>query len=163
MMFFHSAIESDWMVSPTGNGKLVNSTQRKNFLSERFSKNSHGFTLLEILVVMSILGILITLAIPSYNLAILKAKEAALKEDLFILRDLLDQYYSDHGNYPSVLEELVELDYLRAVPVDPMTGSSGTWVELYLEEMEEDEEPGVYDVHSGSDLVGTDGTPYNEW
>ena len=151
------------MVSPTGNGKLVNSTQRKNFLSERFSKNSHGFTLLEILVVMSILGILITLAIPSYNLAILKAKEAALKEDLFILRDLLDQYYSDHGNYPSVLEELVELDYLRAVPVDPMTGSSGTWVELYLEEMEEDEEPGVYDVHSGSDLVGTDGTPYNEW
>jgi len=88
------------MVSPTGNGKLVNSAQRKNVRSEKFSKNSRGFTLLEILVVMSILGILITLAIPSYNLAILKAKEAALKEDLFILRDLLDQYYSDHGNYP---------------------------------------------------------------
>jgi len=156
-------MESDWMVSPTGNGKLVNSAQRKNVRSEKFSKNSRGFTLLEILVVMSILGILITLAIPSYNLAILKAKEAALKEDLFILRDLLDQYYSDHGNYPYTLEELVELEYLRAVPVDPLTGSSETWVELYLEEVEEDEEPGVYDVHSGSNLVGTDGTPYNEW
>jgi general secretion pathway protein G len=125
-------------------------------------KRNAGFTLLEILVVLSILGILVTLAIPSYQLATLKAKEATLKEDLFVFRDLLDQYYSDHGSYPSALEDLVEMGYLRAIPVDPMTQSKETWIEIFLEEAEGDEQ-GVYDVHSGSNLVGTDGTPYNEW
>ncbi len=151
------------MVFPIVNGKAMAEKLSPYLKRESFPCRTSGFTLIEILVVMSVIGILITLAIPSYNLAILKAKEATLKEDLFVFRDLLDQYYSDHGVYPASLQELVETGYLRAVPVDPFTGSRETWVELYLEEVEEDEEAGVYDVHSGSDLVGSDGTAYNEW
>ncbi|MFQ5455599.1 MAG: type II secretion system protein [Nitrospirota bacterium] len=120
-----------------------------------------GFTLLELMVVISIIGILITIAGPSYNLSVRKAKEAVLKNDLFIMRDLIDQYYADNAEYPSSLYDLVEKGYLRQIPVDPITKSSDTWVEVYIEE--EDETMGVFDIHSGSDLVGTNDVPYNEW
>jgi general secretion pathway protein G len=121
-----------------------------------------GFTIIELVVVMSIIGILLTLAQPNYRQATIKAKEAALKRDLATFRDVIDQYYADQGQYPPSLTDLVGKGYLRQMPADPFTRSSDTWVEIYLES-EEGEEGGVFDVHSGSDLVALDGTAYNEW
>ncbi len=120
-----------------------------------------GFTLIELLIVMSIIGILLTMAQPSYRQATIKAREAALKKDLATFRDVIDQYYADQASYPPSLNDLSEKGYLRQLPVDPFTRSSGTWVEITLES--EEGEGGVYDVHSGSDLAALDGTAYNEW
>lgn len=131
-------------------------------INVRLLKSSSGFTLIELLVVMSIMGILLTLAQPNYKQATVKAKEAALKRDLVTFRDVIDQYYADQGNYPPSLSDLVEKTYLRQLPADPFTRSSSTWVEIFLESGEREEE-GVFDVHSGSDLVALDGTAYNEW
>jgi general secretion pathway protein G len=128
--------------------------------SSRLSSAS-GFTLLELMVVVSIVGILATLAVPSYRMSVLKAREAVLHEDLFVMRDMMDKYYADHGQYPANLPELVEKDYLRKLPVDPFTETSDSWVEMYATGAEGDS--GVYDVHSGSDRVALNGTSYNEW
>lgn len=111
-------------------------------------------------MVIAILGILVTLAQPSYYMATVKAKEAALKQDLFIFRDVIDQYHADHGHYPAALSDLVEKGYIRSIPVDPFTESATTWVEIYASE---GEESGIFDVHSGSNLIGTNGVSYNEW
>jgi general secretion pathway protein G len=119
-----------------------------------------GFTLIELLIVMSIIGILATLAVPSYRISVLKAKEATLKRDLFVFRDSIDQFRADQGRYPSSLKELVEKEYLRAIPVDPFTQSADTWVDVPAPE---GTDSGVFDVHSGSDLVGTNDVPYNQW
>ena len=120
----------------------------------------HGFTLIEIMIVMAIVGILITIAEPSYRVQTIKAREAALKKDLFVMRDVIDQYAADHGRYPDSLPDLASESYLRGLPVDPFTRSADTWIEV----LEEGDEPGgVFDVHSGSDLVALDGTAYNEW
>jgi general secretion pathway protein G len=117
-----------------------------------------GFTLLELMTIIVIIGILVTLAIPSYRGAVVKAREAVLKHDLFTMRDVLDQYRGDQGKYPSSLNDLVESGYLRAVPVDPITSSNSTWQEII-----ESTEGGVFDIHSGSDLVASTGVPYNQW
>jgi general secretion pathway protein G len=124
-------------------------------------RNNAGFTLLELMMVMAIVGILATMAEPSFQTATIKAREAALKKDLFIFRDAIDQYYADHGGYPSSLRDLAEKKYLRAMPVDPFTRSDESWVEVMAEG--EEGESGVFDVHSGSDLVALDGTAYNVW
>ena len=87
-----------------------------------------GFTLIEILIVITIIGILITLAQPSFNRAVTAAKEATLKENLFIFRDVIDQFYADNTKYPASLTDLVEKGYIRQVPKDPVTGSADTWV-----------------------------------
>ena len=121
--------------------------------------NEEGFTLIELLIVITILGILISVAAPSYKSATITASEAALRKDLFIMRDVIDQYYGDHGKYPSSLHTLADDGYIRNVPKDPFTQAVETWVEVPAE----GEEGGVYDVHSGSDLVGLDGTAYNIW
>ena len=123
--------------------------------------DASGFTLIELMVVVSIVGILVTLAITSYRISVLKAKEAVLREDLFVMRDVLDKYYADHGNYPPQLQDLVEKEYLRKLPVDPFTDSSDSWVEMLATGASGDS--GVYDVHSGSDRVALNGSPYNEW
>jgi len=123
--------------------------------------NPSGFTLLELMVVVSIVGILVTLAVPSYRMSVLKAKEAVLRDDLFVLRDQMDKYYADHGTYPPQLQELVDKEYLRKIPVDPFTDNSDSWVEVFATGA--DGTSGVYDVHSGSDRVALNGTPYNEW
>lgn len=109
-------------------------------------------------MVVSIVGILATLAVPSYQTAVRKAKEAALRQDLFTLRDLLDQHRADQGKYPDSLQALVSAGYLRRIPADPFTGSTTTW-----QEIAEPTEGGVFDVYSGSDLIGTNGVPYNRW
>lgn len=116
------------------------------------------------MIVVAIAGILVTLAIPSFQLSSIKAKEAALKQNLFTLRAVLDQFYADRGAYPSSLETLVDSQYLREIPVDPFTKSSTTWEVIYEETDENDDsEPGVYDLHSGSEETALNGTPYKEW
>ena len=131
-------------------------------LSSRSDKS--GFTLLELLIVVAIAAILITLAVPSFQTSSLKAKEAALKQNLFTMRAIIDQFYADRGNYPATLEELVTEHYIREIPIDPFTKSSSTWEEVLEEKDQEDDSPaGVYDVHSGSDQTGLDGRPYKDW
>jgi general secretion pathway protein G len=116
-----------------------------------------GFTLIELMIVVSIAGILVTLAEPSFRGAVLKAKEAVLKQDLFTLRDAIDQYRADRGQYPPSLEELRSVGYLKRMPIDPFTKSDASWQELLAQE------GGVFDVHSGTDILAQDGSPYNQW
>ena len=117
-----------------------------------------GFTLLELMCIVTIVGILVTLAVPSYQQSVVKAREAVLMRDLFTIRDLLDQHRADKGKYPDSLNDLAKVGYLRAVPMDPFTRSTSTW-----QEIAEETEGGVFDIHSGSDLIGTNGVPYNQW
>jgi general secretion pathway protein G len=123
-----------------------------------------GFTLIELIVVVTLISILAAIALPNFRVAITQAKEATLKENLFRLRDLIDQYYVDKGQYPASLEALVEEGYLRKLPVDPLTGASD-WKLVYAEADPDspNEPPGVYDVKSASELQSLSGTPYNEW
>ncbi len=121
-----------------------------------------GFTLIELLIVITIIGILVTLAQPSYQRAVTSAKEATLKEDLFILRDVIDQYYADNVKYPQALNDLVERRYLRRVPKDPITGSAETWALVYFTD-EQGQQNGILDVRSGSEAIALDGTRYSDW
>jgi general secretion pathway protein G len=131
-----------------------------------------GFTLLELIVVIAIIGILATIAMPALKNVPLKARESVLKTNLRTLRDVIDQHYGDKGRYPTSLDTLVELGYLRKLPIDPITKSSETWVPVYEEanpdtppegEGDDSAQPGIIDVHSGSPLTSLDGTPYSEW
>lgn len=127
-----------------------------------------GFTLIELIIVLSIIGLLVGLALPTYRSSTVRAREAVLKENLFILRKLIDQYAQDKGKYPASLQTLVQDSYLRAIPVDPMTRESTTWVEVRELPSPEDpmltEIPGVIDVKSGSDAKSPlDGSSYNTW
>ena len=127
-----------------------------------------GFTLAEMLIVAALIGILAAIALPNYRHAQLKARESVLREDLWILRDLISQHKADRGEYPENLQDLVMRGYVRKIPIDPMTGSSDTWEEIrdpIGEEAPEEEEveTGITDVKSGAPGVGLDGLPYSEW
>lgn len=131
--------------------------------------SSLGFTLVELLVVMAILGILVAIAVPQLKNAPIKAKEATLREDLFTFRSCLDQYYADKGHYPDSLQTLVTDKYIRKIPIDPFTKSADTW-KVTMEEpdssdtaSQSQDPPGVIDVKSGSTLVSLDGSLYNTW
>jgi general secretion pathway protein G len=119
-----------------------------------------GFTLVELLVVISIIAVLLTLAVPRYFSSVEKSKETVLKENLALVRDSLQKYYSDKGKYPERLEDLAKDRYLRKIPVDPITDSDSTWVVVPPQDAAKG---GVYDVRSGAPGQGSDGTPYGEW
>ncbi len=121
-----------------------------------------GFTLIEMLIVVSIIGILVTLAQPSFQRAVTAAREATLKENLFVLRDVIDQFYADTGKYPAALTDLVEKGYIRKLPKDPVTGSADTWNVVQATD-ELGQQAGISDVKSGSDAVSHDGTKYSDW
>jgi general secretion pathway protein G len=122
--------------------------------------NRQGYTLIEMMIVISIISILATMAMPSFQRSLIRAKETNLHRTLFILRDTIDQYYADHGRYPDSLQDLETDKYIRQIPIDPFTGSSDTWITIPPEGFAEGN---VYDVHSGSHKVSLEGTPYNEW
>lgn len=126
-----------------------------------------GFTLIEVLVVASMIGILVMIMLPSHQTAVKKAKEAVLKENLFQIRDAIAKYYADKGKYPADLEELVTAKYLRKVPEDPIA-KKAEWQPVYFEPEEgEDFDPtimeGIIDIKSLSAESSVDGTAYNEW
>ena len=127
--------------------------------------DQRGFTMIELMVVMSLIVILATMGLVQYRQSIIRSQEAVLKEDLFRLRDALDQYYADKNQYPSDLNTLVSDGYLRSLPKDPFTSSDSTWqtVQAEPDPRNTNVEPGVYDVKSGSDATALDGTKYSEW
>lgn len=126
-----------------------------------------GFTLIEMIIVFTLIGILVGLGLPQYQTAAKRAREAVLKEDLFQFRKLIDQYYLDKRTYPASLQTLVDEKYLRAIPVDPITNSATTWIEIREtpspDEIATLENLGVVDVKSGSDKKALDNTLYNTW
>ena len=124
-----------------------------------------GFTLIELMLVISIILVLVAIAVPMYEASVIRAKEAVLRQDLKTMRDQIDNYTMDKEKAPQALQDLVDAGYLRKIPKDPFTGSADTWeVENSDSLISLDQtEPGISDVHSGSNLVGTDGTAYSSW
>jgi general secretion pathway protein G len=124
-----------------------------------------GFTLIELMVVMSLVVILATMGLVQYRQSVTRAKEAVLKEDLFRIRDAIDQYYADRNKYPGTLDALTTDGYLRALPQDPFTSSTTTWQAVPAEPDASNPiaEPGVFDVKSGAEQTALDGSRYSEW
>ena len=124
---------------------------------------ARGFTLTELLLVLLFIAILASLVVPVVTSSVSRARESALKEDLYTLRKAIDDYYADKGKYPETLEELAENRYVRKVPVDPMTDRVDTWVEIKNESEGSEADTGIIDVRSGSDEKDSDGVAYKEW
>jgi len=131
----------------------------------RIRKQDAGFTLVELMIVMAIIGVLAMVAVPKYITAIKHAKEAVLKEDLHTLRAAIDSYTMDKQKAPQSLDDLIQDGYLKIVPTDPMTSSNTTWNTDSSDSMHslDQTDPGIDDIHSGSDETGSDGQPYNTW
>jgi len=125
-----------------------------------------GFTLIELMIVITIILTLVSIAAPMYRTSIIRSKEAVLRDDLFTLRSVIDQYTLDKQEAPQSLSDLVDAGYLRELPVDPFTGSSETWVEEFEDTtvmMATQTTPGIMDVHSGSNLTSLSGEAYSSW
>jgi general secretion pathway protein G len=128
-------------------------------------RKQDGFTLVELMVVMLIIGVLAAIAIPSFMASIKSAREAVLKEDLHVMRQAIDSYTMDKEKGPTSLDDLVQAGYLKEIPSDPMTHSTSTWVTATSDVLEsvDQSDPGINDVHSGSDGMGSNGQPYSSW
>ncbi len=124
-----------------------------------------GFTLIELMIVMAIIAILMSIAVPIYTRSIARAKESVLKNNLFTLRTMIDEYTYDKQKAPQTLQDLVSDGYLRQIPVDPMTGTSDSWVTVQEDALTavNQTEPGISDVKSGSDKKSSEGTAYSDW
>ena len=129
-------------------------------LPVRKPSRQRGFTLIELVVVMAIIALLLAIAAPRYFHTLDKSKEAVLRMNLVQTRDAIDKFYADRGKYPDNLAALVDGKYLRALPFDPITDSSSTWI---IAAPEQPDATGVYNLHSAADGAGTDGTPYKSW
>ncbi len=153
----------------TGEGRVQHTGTGKHpcpELARRFDPSLFGFTLIELMIVISIILILISLAAPMYRTSIIRSKEAVLRDDLFTLRSLIDQYTVDKQEAPQSLQALVSAGYLRLLPVDPFTGSTQTWEVVFEDNvvMSPDQTvPGLVDVRSGSSLTSLSGEPYSSW
>ncbi len=124
-----------------------------------------GFTLIELMIVMAIIAVLMSVALPIYNRSIIRAKESVLKNNLFTMRTVIDEYTYDKQKAPQTLNDLVSDGYLRQVPVDPMTNNADSW-KIIMEDASNtvnQSEPGIFDVRSGSEKTSLEGTPYSEW
>jgi general secretion pathway protein G len=130
-------------------------------------RRNRGFTLIELMIVISIILILVSVALPAYNQSIVRARESVLKQNLFTLRSVISQYTLDKQKAPQSLDDLVSAGYLKQLPVDPMTGHNDTWApeqeENTVMTIDEQDQGGIIDVHSGSEGVSSDGTAYNTW
>jgi general secretion pathway protein G len=124
-----------------------------------------GFTMIELMIVMALISVLAAMGLAQYRQSVVYAKESVLKQDLFHMRDAIDQYYADKGQYPSTLDALVSDGYLRKLPEDPFTKSTSSWQTVPAEPDPNNPtaEAGVYDVKSGSEGAALDGTKYSEW
>ena len=131
----------------------------------KLRRKSRGFTLIEMIVVLSIMAILLAFAVPKYTQSILMAREAALKQDLYTLRQAIDEYTLDNQRAPQSLDDLVAAGYLRAVPKDPITDSAQTWQVVQEDVLlsVDQTQPGISDVHSGAPGSSTEGTAYSSW
>ena len=128
-------------------------------------RQDRGFTLIELMIVISLILILVSISIPVYNQSILRAKESVLKQDLFQMRSLISQYTLDKQKAPTSLDDLVQAGYIKQIPTDPMTGSNSSWTvdqEDSLMSVDQ-QDPGISDVHSGASQVSSDGTAYSTW
>lgn len=131
----------------------------------RMRNGRRGFTLVELLIVMAIIATLMSVAVPMYQRSIVRSKESVLKNNLFTLRTVIDEYTYDKQKAPQTLQDLVSEGYLREVPKDPITGDNTNW-KVVMEDAGasvSQSEPGIWDVHSGSDKMSLEGTPYSEW
>jgi general secretion pathway protein G len=126
---------------------------------------ARGFTLIELIVVMSLIILLATIGLTAYKSSVQRGREAVLREDLYRMRDAIDQFYADKNKYPADLNDLVSGNYMRRVPVDPITQSAETWqvVPAEPDPNNPSAEPGIYNVTSGSDAIALDGTKYSDW
>jgi general secretion pathway protein G len=132
----------------------------------RFSKRARrGFTFVELMIVMAIIAVLLSVAIPIYSRSIMRAKESVLKSNLFTLRTVIDEYTYDKQKAPQTLQDLVSSGYLRQIPVDPITTTAESWkiIQEDASNTVNQSEPGIFDVRSGSDKTSLEGTPYSEW
>ena len=128
-------------------------------------KSRRGYTLIELIIVLAIISILVSVAVPVYQKSLIRTKESLLKNNLFTLRTVIDEYTFDKKKAPQTLQDLVSEGYLREVPLDPLTGNNQSWRTIMEDSlsMVDQTQPGIFDVRSGADARSLEGTQYSEW
>jgi general secretion pathway protein G len=146
-------------------GRLMRNGESMTKPAAPSNRRRFGFTLIELMIVMAVIAVLMSVALPIYTRSIQRSKESVLKNNLFTLRTVIDEYTYDKQKAPQTLQDLVSDGYLRQVPMDPITGNNESW-KLIMEDATNtvnQTQPGIFDVRSGSDLTSLEGTPYSEW